>query len=526
MPMGALQHRRSGKTESTLNFGNPQGQPHSTSTIPPQHLCSDLGSAYGQINVSDAQEDPAQPIHGLQQQPSVPSPTGATQIGPYHQTSNDGRDSDIKKSTTPMEDEGKNSRNARETEILNLYEEFRRLSAKRVRVRQSRMALKYQREDEMELRVKFMRRLNSFFANLDHPSAEPLRMEYELLQVATEEYLRLENSYRQEEDQLEEQEYELSLSMEGFTGSTDRGPTPAVQNYTLPETAGMDEDEEASIRKTPPCATTYLTRVGDERILQERLAELESEWYIAIERQAQRHQLSIPLDEDSEEFLLTFDRQWANVWKELNNAQLDVNSLHMICLEQGYSGFDHEDLFSLNLYQYEATRELDPDPLNLPAQEQSIFVAKANFTGEDNYDPPGPNWNNGKGSPMRQLQQGGSSMNSIEYINKWMLHQLRVSSVGIWRLQRSPFWQPLRDQGWHNHEISQAILDSWFSDEAALASSSYNPYLNEDDDDEDTIIGHGNRRRPRGNLKAPSSMPSSPRSSAPKLAMLRRLSEP
>ncbi|KAL4920080.1 hypothetical protein BDW62DRAFT_22378 [Aspergillus aurantiobrunneus] len=530
MFVDVLQSRRSSKAESTLHSESLRGQAQPDSTAahrrPSHRLPSPiLDETYYHINPFDAQVDPTQPTHGSQRHPTGSEPIGPTQPGPGDRIAGEGRDNSQENRTPSTE--GESLKDARETEILNLYKEFNKLSAKRVQVRQSRMALSYKRDDEMELRVKFMKHLNSFFATLNHPEAEPLVREYELLQIATEEYLKMENSYRQEEDQLEEQEYMLALSMEGFGGCS-TGPMPSIQPYTGPWSP--DPDKEESIRETPPLVITYLSCIGRERMLQEHLSELEAEWFTTVERRAQRQQFHMPLDEDSEEFLLTFDEERAKVWKNLNNAQMDVTSLNVICQDHGHHGFDHEDLSSLNLYQYvdqAAIWELEADPLNLPPHEQFVFPGEGEAADDNDFDSSEVNWDPPEMSPRRRFKflqalQQNPSISSVEYINKWMLHQLRISSMGIWHLHRSPLWQPLREQGWQDRDISQAVLDGWFSDEAALASSSYTPYLNDDDDDEDTVTGHANGRI---NAKSPSSLPSSPRASAPKLSV-RRLSEP
>ncbi|KAL5001326.1 hypothetical protein BDV10DRAFT_182560 [Aspergillus recurvatus] len=545
MPLAALQNRRSSRTDSTLKPESQRGQSLSDPNAAPQHpplplpspgLSLGLGGSYHHINSSDAQESSVQPTRGFEQhafgpespEPSHPSPNNRATSEGYH---------DLEKHTATIGEESGTSRNVRETELLKLYEEFNNLSAKRVRARQSRMALRYKREDELELRVRFMKRLNSFFADMDLPEAGSIMEEYQLLQVATEDYLRLEDSYRQEEDELEEQEYMLSVSIESFTGSPSNGAEP--NNQSVPGTWSPVLDDEELVHGLPHCITAYLSRIGDERILQERLAELDSEWFFTIERQAQKLQYNLSMeDEDSKEFLETFDEERARIWKDLNNAQMDVVSLHAICLEEGHRGFDYEDLSALNLYhQYVDDTFWAPeiDPLRLPLNEQSVFPGEsqvANLNPDDSM-PFEPNRNTPYQSPLRRFRfsqalQQTSSIRPNEFINKWMLHQLRISRMGIWRLQRSPLWQSLREQGLRDHDISRLILDKWYSDETALALSSGGSYLNNaDDGDVDTVVGYANGRGRGLDMKRASSqsLPSSPRASAPKLGP-RRYSRP
>ncbi|KAL6235338.1 hypothetical protein BDW75DRAFT_143887 [Aspergillus navahoensis] len=545
MPLAALQNRRSSRIDSTLkreslrgeSFPDPNAAPqHPPLPLPSPGLSLGLGGSYHHINSSDAQESSVQPTHGLGQHSFGPESLEPTYPSRNNRATGE-RHHDLEKHAATIGEESETSGNARETELLKLYEKFNDLSAKRVRARQSRMALRYKREDEIELRVRFMKHLNSFFSDMDVPEAGLIMEEYQLLQVATEDYLRLEDSYRQEEDELEEQEFMLSVSIESFTGSPSRGPGP--NNQSVPGTWSPVSDNEESVNELPHCITAYLSRIGDERILQERLAELDSEWFFTIERQAQRlhYDLSIE-DEDSKEFLKTFDEERARIWKDLNNAQMDVVSLHAICLEEGHRGFDYEDLSTLNIYhQYVDDTFWMPetDPLRFPLGKQYVFSEEHQVTNLNPGDsvPFEPDKNTPGQSPLRRFRfsealQQTSSIRVNEFINKWMLHQLRISSMGIWLLQRSPLWLSLRAQGLRDHDISQLILDKWFSDETAQAPSSGDSYLNNaDDGGADTEVGFANGRGRGLNIQRASSqsLPSSPRAQALKLGP-RRYSRP
>ncbi|KAL4749172.1 hypothetical protein BDW72DRAFT_140389 [Aspergillus terricola var. indicus] len=545
MHLAALQNRRSSRTDSTLiseslrgqSFPDPNAAPqHPSLPLPSPGLSLGLDGSYHSINASDAQESPVQPANGSEQYPFDRGFLEPAHPNPNHRAFDEGHH-DLGEHAPTTGEESETSRKVREAELLKLYEKFNDLSAKRVRARQSRMALRYKREDELELRVRFMKHLNSFFADMDHPEAGIIMEDYQLLQVAAEDYLRLEDSYRQEEDELEEQEYMLSVSIESLTRSPNWGPEPNFQTGT--RTWSTVSDDEASVRELPHCITAYLSRIGDERILQERLAELDSEWFFTIERQAQRLHYKLSMeDEDSKDFLETFDEERARVWKELNNAQMDVVSLHAICLEEGHRGFDYEDLSALNVYYHYVDDTLwapETDPLRLPLGEHSVFPEEPQVASLDSNDfvPLEPSSDTTDQSPLRRFQfsqalQQTSSIRSNEFVNKWMLHQLRISSMGIWHLQHSPLWRSLCAQGLREYEISQLILDRWFSDETAQAPSSDNPYLdNADDGDADTVLGYANSRGRHLDLKRASSqsLPSSPRVSAPKLGP-RRYSRP
>ncbi|KAL2863409.1 uncharacterized protein BJX67DRAFT_374599 [Aspergillus lucknowensis] len=351
-----------------------------------------------------------------------------------------------------------------------LIEQQQDVSAKRLQVRQSRTALRHKRDEVSELTAVWMEQLQSFFATLDTVDAELLRG-YKQLQAATEEHMKMESSYHQEEDQLEEQEYMLTLSMESFAALSGDGPVPNIPNHPRL----WDQRAETSKGpELPRCIINYLRRIADERMLQESLSDLESEWVITLERRDQRYHLQIPLDEESEEFLRTFDEQRIKIWNDLNNAQLDVNSLRTVCLDHGYTNFDYEDISSLNLFQYVGNNAWKPerDPLKLSPEEEFSYSPE---TVDQTYGSPTDlDWKTPEITPSMgfHFSRGPGhdwSLGSPEFINKWMLHQLRISSMGIWHLQRHRVWEALRQQGWKDHDISRHVLDGWFSDEAALA---------------------------------------------------------
>ncbi|KAL2812441.1 hypothetical protein BDW59DRAFT_176982 [Aspergillus cavernicola] len=422
-----------------------------------------------------------------------PDPIESTQPSLDDDGAPDEHDNSLTGPAASTEDENESTKKLRETELLDfngkLVEQQKDVSDKRLQIRELRTALRYKREEESELRAKWTKHLNSYFANLNHHDTEFFHG-FEHLQLVTEQYLTMENNYHQEEDQLEEQEFMLDLSMEYF----------------------------AALRSLPRCVVNYLSRIGYERMFQESLSELESEWVMTMEKRDQRRQLRILLDEDSEEFLRTFDEETLQIWNDLNNAQRDVNELRVICLEQGYRNFDYEDLASLNPYQYGEKPLWEPDmnPLKLPPQERFRYSTEMNLTGQDNDLFADLDWDTAELSPIQRLQffhslEQNKSISSAEFINKWMLHQLRISSMSIWHLERFLAWQPLREQGWQDHDITQHVFDGWFSNETALASSSNTSYLYFDE----TATAHVNE--PAERLKSSSMPPSSQTSAPPKL---------
>lgn len=332
----------------------------------------------------------------------------------------------------------------------HLVEEQQTVSAKRSQVRELRQALKHKREEESNLRTALMKKLNALFAQQDPSMAEPLVRDYEALQLITEAYLDLENNYHDAEDQLEQEEYRLGKSMERFAGSSFdspfRDPSDPTQ-FTLDDYPHDDDDVSSSVASVtqdlPQGVVEYLSRVGDVRLLQEHLLDLDSQWLTITDKQKQRSPLHLPLDDESLEFLRMYDEERRKTWCNLNHAQLDVNQLRSICEENGLLKDEHTmDLDILcPLGLGDATRQID-DPLKLSVDDGSSYF----------FEP-----------------QTTTQLNSTRFINKWILHQLRNSSIEIRRLKSRPELQPLRDRGFNDASISRWALREWFSDDVGLS---------------------------------------------------------
>ncbi|KAH8427296.1 uncharacterized protein LDX57_005010 [Aspergillus melleus] len=331
----------------------------------------------------------------------------------------------------------------------HLIEEQQTVSAKRSQVRELRQALKYKREEESILRTALMKKLNALFAQQD--LSKSLVQDYEVLQLTTEAYVQLEYSYHDAEDELEQQEYRLGKSMKRFASLSYKSPMRTSLDsikHTLEDASPDDSDGASSMATTaqnhPQSMVDYLSRMGDVRLLHEHLMDLDSQWLAIMDKHKQRSPLHLPLDDESLEFLRTYDEERRKMWYELSHAQLDVNQLRSICEENGLLTDDRtESLGFLYPLDSESSARLSDDPLKLSVDEGSSFF----------FEP-----------------QTAAQLHPTMFINKWLLHQLRSSSVEIHRLKSRPELQPLWDRGFDDTSISRWALREWFSDDAGLSS--------------------------------------------------------
>jgi hypothetical protein len=353
-----------------------------------------------------------------------------------------------------------------------LIEQQKDASARRLQVRESRTALRHKRDKVSELQSKWMEQLNVFCARRNHDDEELIRC-FEQLREATVEHMNMESAYHQEEDQLKEEEYLLTLTMESFAALSSHRTSDIKPDRPGPLTQRARPHKRPEL---PRCIISYLKRIADERMLQESLSELESEWFNTLERQDEKYH---SLEDEDSEFLRTFEEQRSDLWKDLTNAQFDVNSLRLVCIEQGYTNFDYEDISSLNTFQYDGEYVLEPkrDPLKLGPEEEFLYGAGNVAPTQDLDISMGPDLKTSEVPPSVHNhfvlnKDENTSQKSAEFVDKWLLNNLRISSMAIRHLQHLSIWGPLRSKGWEDDDISRHVLDRWYFDGAVLAPGS------------------------------------------------------
>ncbi|RMJ29079.1 hypothetical protein PHISP_00022 [Aspergillus sp. HF37] len=331
--------------------------------------------------------------------------------------------------------------------IDRMIESQSEVSAKRLSVRELRQGLKYKREEEGALRAAVMKKLNILSAQT--ADTTPLLPELEQLRSATNAYLDMERDYNQAEDELEEQEYAVFKSMKRLSDFLRHNSAPDAME--APEFSAFNNADEASstvsgIDEVSPSVAEYLSRVGDLRILQERLSELDGEWMSVTENQSLRQRVGIPMTEESLQFLHRYDEQRMQIQDEMNDVLLDINRLRAACDNDGAAMDQHAK--GIDGLQLGEITQQPEDPLKTPAVGDTHAL----------FEP----------GTSEQLSR-------TTFINKWILHHLRHSSVEIGRLKSLPELQSLEDEGWDEVNISRLALTMWFADDVDASSASSSP---------------------------------------------------
>ena len=331
--------------------------------------------------------------------------------------------------------------------ISDLAEKLLEISAKRSQARELRIALKYKREEEGIARAELLEKLNALSVKDVPEDPQSILPLLERAQASSDSYLVLENDYHLFEDQLGRDEYTLSKRAQKLSStlkhlrttidSNDGGHLPS-QRYSTSSTATSYVDY-------PPLLSEYLSRVGDVSILEERLSDLDRERFEIEEQERLRFGLNIPLGEESRQFLVDYDKRQSEIQAELDIAKEDVVRLREKCKEEGILGHsqgggqggDQDVCFS-------------PVELKNMSQENMDPLRVSEF--EDN-------------SPFFE-PNSSQSVNTTEFVNKWILHRLRHSAMEILQLKSNPTLQELSQEGRDSLTFSRLVLNMWFKDDA------------------------------------------------------------
>ena len=386
------------------------------------------------------------------------------------------------------------------TGIDKLSELQRDLSRKRSQVGELRVGLGFKREEEVEARVTFMKKLNTLFVPNGTKDAHLIAHEYEKLQFVTEEYLELERNYTGAEDELGMQEYELTLAMERLSGLLRR----ASSSFGEEEEEGIDDDfdhndlsheddpqdHEDTIlappimqTRMPPSMVDYLTCMGDLEILHERVYELDTEWMELSEKQKSRTQFDLPMDGDSLEFLGSYEEHRKQTVADIEKTILEANRLRAICQSQGLIPADQSK--PSNMADDDDEDELALDTADQAQLEEPLKTSAMQESPHPFFEPS---------------SMSTTKFDRSQFINKWILHQLRHSTFQIAKLKSLPELRELAEvEGFDEMSISRLAMELWFMDDAVMVEPPGSPPFTEGDDDSASAstsgIEHGGAAR-------------------------------
>ena len=349
---------------------------------------------------------------------------------------------------------------------------------KRVRMRELQNKMKQKREEELEQRVVLMQAINTFCAHIEtQRDSRAIEASHEQLRSTTDAYMELEMRYDAEENDLQQREFDLDMAMERLAvllGETDIADQEPEGDQSMGSVdADADSYDAMSFSETMhPHMIEYLERTGDVEIYEEQLGEIYQEYYDVLERQEVLRRVNLPLDEESQEFLDSYEEERTKAERQLDDAINEANRLQKLCKEEGLIGEQNvEDDMTAYLDPDDdnegirlnaAARELEQEPQpNDPLKAEMDEDTHPFFEPEDSSESP------------------SGKFDRCTFINKWLLHQLRHSSLQISRLKALPELQHLVTHGMDHIAISQQALDVWYFDDAEMAEAPVSPSITE-----------------------------------------------
>ncbi|KAJ5324372.1 hypothetical protein N7476_002972 [Penicillium atrosanguineum] len=338
---------------------------------------------------------------------------------------------------------GRNSANSAELlgEVINLNEE---VSSGRTRAQELRQALQHKREEEGDLRLAIRSKLNLSSSENIHGEVATINGAIESLQKVTASYLLLENDYRKFEDELGQKEYALEKRMTKLKKVVgNQSTSPVEQHHAIDY--GFDSSPSNSLHgyanKFSSQEAAYLSLVGEARILRRRLTEIEGEYLALMDQQNLCKRIGLLLDKQALGFLGNYEEKKKRIETELN-----------ILLRQIQDYPEHaknSDDAVLEAQWQDVVKDYLPEPPENPVPIDWLHVSEFDDRAPF-FEPAGP-----------------TGLNKAEFINQWLLHQLRHSKVEILKFKSSPELVDLVDQGWSGDSISQMAFILWFRDETA-----------------------------------------------------------
>ncbi|KAF8859030.1 hypothetical protein BDZ45DRAFT_371751 [Acephala macrosclerotiorum] len=344
----------------------------------------------------------------------------------------------------------------------------------RSQIHQMRASLRVKQEVKAAADDILFRRITYMTArglNLTDSSSRPFPGQKSLMQLmddcqeARNEYGPLEDDCNRLEDRVSQQEFRLAgledhffAKLKASQSQPSRPPPPTlldVERSASPSIASDDDDFEAS--EYHPLVNSYLSKLGDLDLMQERLDEFRDE-KAALEGEKQsRHRFGLTLDADDQEWLDDADKEYAEIIGKIRSLENELEGLKRTCL-------------SKNLI------DEDGEPTDFQSQEESYFM-------EEDMDPrdhiseyvkyplllPHPGRKNSYEDSQRyERKPNVASETATTRINEWLLNKLRISPLDV-NLLASTFEH---QHGRIHKDWQFRVLNVWYEDGTARSITS------------------------------------------------------
>ncbi|PWY89438.1 hypothetical protein BO94DRAFT_534210 [Aspergillus sclerotioniger CBS 115572] len=316
------------------------------------------------------------------------------------------------------------------------YHQQKLVAINRLNVRRLRASMREKREEEAGLRDSIRRHLGGIACCTCTSTASLIEKDHEALRSIAQSNLDLEYIHDQAEDELEEQEQELSRSAARLTYLFHpEAIRDSLEGNGSKEKARVFKADPQNSSPNPVSPNAYKSTLSQPQT-QTSKSQMQEPIIFGTDEQHD------PAPQIRKEATTTGPSEILQTWDGTEAKSCgDLPSLDQLLLDV------------LGLPSDEAHRQslVEPDSANDPFK----LALDEKFSPFDQGDSV-------ESAPSRQRGR---------FINNWILHQLRTSSLESARLRSHPEWQTMRDQGWDDTYISRLALDRWHLDDTGTVAS-------------------------------------------------------
>ncbi|ERF75813.1 hypothetical protein EPUS_01643 [Endocarpon pusillum Z07020] len=326
----------------------------------------------------------------------------------------------------------------------------------RLRVRESRNALRSIREDLMETDARLSQDLRMLTARSGNVKLEALLSQIEGIQNQREEMQLRESEYNILEDELNRAEWEMKEDetklYEQMTDVDDHLSLEDSDHHFNEEALDAASSDTAS---TPPYRSPleeqWLSRIGDRNLALEQLQELRAERARWVEEERVLHRVGRKLDEEAQHFLDRFDSRHVSLKGDLVQIEADLARLQENLSEQA------DVLYSSSQFDEES------ETIDRPSTEPLLNMAITDDTDPASKDPLF--LREDRHHPIfsdAAIDSNQDSISTVSYINEWLLHILRRSAIEVRRFKMT---EKIRTLPLEREQLARLVLDWWSKDE-------------------------------------------------------------
>ena len=327
----------------------------------------------------------------------------------------------------------------------------------RLDLRERRVDMRQQHSLVRSLEVQILRHWQKDVGSIDQDAVRRLHGD---LCAALDVLGPMEEDYDEKEDGLNTLEFDLEIKEKRFYRQNSQSGSDASLESLSTRRTSMSTLSEGSYRHPTGSQDflspeyQYYSRVGDAKIVRERMMELEAQrtQYIDIERN--REALGIPLYQENIEFLRNYDEEYAEHLEKLDQIEKDIRGL---AIQAGLSNPD-------DVTAVAAAQDVGEAP-----RIQALFRRESSLTEPEQSGRPGLSTE----EPPRRRSEAdigcvpNDPRSTRERINQWILERLGDSKLEKARHMAILNNPKLNQDAWWN-----LVLEFWQMDRPARSSDS------------------------------------------------------